>query len=100
MKNPYPAQIVEIEGVLSTVLKFEPCEAKVVLYKSGTHIPRHKHSGQTLTIVLKGKCEGPEGIILTPGFLYKCGGAQYGPWLVYEDTYFLIIQKSGTLFIQ
>ncbi len=110
MPNSNQAQIVEfedltfeqgdIEGVQTALLEFEPCETKVVFYKAGTNVPRHNHSGQTLTVVLKGRCEGPDGKDLTAGILYKCGGVQYGPWLVYEDTYFLIIQKLGTKFIK
>lgn len=86
--------------VPSAVLDFfKPAEARVVFYRAGSSVPRHRHSGQTLTVVLKGRCDGPNGVELTPGALYKCGGSEYGPWKVTEDTYFLIVQKAGTEFV-
>ena len=90
----------DIPGVKKAKVEFNACEAIIVFYPKGTNVPKHGHSGETMTIVLKGKCEGPQGTTLTPGLLYKCGGVQYGPWLVYEDTYFLIVQNKGTKFVK
>ena len=81
-------------------IDFNACEAVVVFYPKGTDVPRHGHSGETMTIVLEGVCEAFNNSKLTPGILYKCGGVQYGPWKVYEDTYFIVVQGQGTKFIQ
>jgi anti-sigma factor ChrR (cupin superfamily) len=80
-------------------LDFDGCEARIVSYPAGSKIPRHKHSGQTLTVVLSGRTEGPDGKELVPGMLYKCGGIEYGPWAVLEDTRLLLLQKPGTDFV-
>lgn len=84
-----------LPGTQSARVPFDPCEAKVMYYPAGTTIPRHHHTGDTLKVILQGRIDRPEGA-LTPGVLHACGGSEYGPWVVAEDTYLLLLQAPGT----
>ena len=50
-----------IEGAKFARLKFGPCDARVIKYPANTKIPLHKHSGETLKIVLSGKIAFEDG---------------------------------------
>jgi anti-sigma factor ChrR (cupin superfamily) len=84
-----------LPGARSARVPFDPCEAKVMYYPAGITIPRHHHTGDTLKVILQGRIDRPEGA-LTPGVLHACGGSEYGPWVVAEDTYLLLLQAPGT----
>jgi hypothetical protein len=75
---------------------FNVCEAIVFYYKKGYRIPKHHHSEDTLKVILKGEIliNGTErGYI---GSLYACK-QQEGYMIDFvEDTYLLLLQKSGT----
>lgn len=86
----------QIPGTLMKVL-FDNCEAKIIKYKKGATIPRHKHTSETMKFILRGRIETPEGEQLVPSIGdYKCGGFEYGPWKVLEETYILVLQLPGT----
>src|SRR5207244_2886100 len=80
-----------LPGARSAGVPFDACEARVMYYPAGTTIPRHRHTGDTLKVILRGRIDRPEGA-LTPGVLHACGGWEYGPWVVAEDTYALIFR--------
>lgn len=87
---------VPIPGTLMKVL-FDECEARIVRYKKGSEIPKHKHTSETLKFLLRGRIETVDGEQLVPSIGdYRCGGIQYGPWWVLEETYILVLQKKGT----
>src|ERR1700748_2653402 len=88
-----------LHGVESAPLPFEACEVKVLRYLPGVTIPRHRHSDETLKVVLKGRLERPGEDPIEPMLAYECGGIEYGPWPKPEDsetTYVLLIQPNGT----
>ena len=86
----------EIEGATSIELPISPCEARIVKWIKGSTIPQHYHSSETYKFILRGKVENEEGEILTAGADYKCGGWEYGPWWVREDTYILVLSSPNT----
>jgi hypothetical protein len=50
-----------------------------------------------MKFILRGCIETPEGERLVAGIGdYKCGGFEYGPWKVLEETYILVLQLPGT----
>jgi hypothetical protein len=78
-------------------LLFESCEARLMKYKKGAVIPKHKHSSETFKFILRGRIETPGGEQLVPSIGdYRCGGFEYGPWKVLEETYILVLQLPGT----
>jgi hypothetical protein len=89
-----------LHGVETATLPFEACEVKVVRYPPGAVIPRHRHSAETLKIVLKGAIQRPDDVPIGPMVAYVCGGYEYGPWPQPSDeeeaTYVLLIQPNGT----
>jgi hypothetical protein len=89
-----------LHGVDTARLPFEACEIKVVRYQPGAIIPRHRHSAETLKIVLKGRLERPGDVPIESMNAYECGGYEYGPWPqpeeAEESTYVLLIQPNGT----
>lgn len=88
-----------IEGAKFARLKFGPCDARVIKYPANTKIPLHKHSGETLKIVLSGKIAFEDGEI-GPGLLYKCDGS-YGYYAtVPVETFLLLLQAEGTTTIR
>jgi hypothetical protein len=91
--------LVEGEEIPGTTMKvlFENCEARIVKYKKGATIPKHKHTSDTMKFVLRGRIETTDGEQLVPSIGdYKCGGHEYGPWNVIEETYILVLQLPGT----
>ena len=72
----------------------EPCEMKVYLFKKGHEIPKHKHDGANLKVVLKGEVEFNHGVAPV-GAMYACGSTYYGR-IAKEDTYVLVLQDAGT----
>jgi len=71
------------------------CEVKIVKYPAGTQIPKHKHSGETLKAVLKGKLRFSDGDV-PASVMYRCNG-EFGYFgTAVEDTVVLVIQKPGT----
>jgi anti-sigma factor ChrR (cupin superfamily) len=86
----------EIPGTTMKIL-LEECEAKIVKYDKGSVIPKHKHDSETFKFILRGRIETPEGEQLIAGIGdYRCGGFEYGPWNILEDTYILVLQPKGT----
>lgn len=86
----------EIEGASSIELPIAPCEAKIIKWEKGSTIPQHYHSSETYKFILRGQIKNEEGEILTAGTTYACGGWEYGPWVIVENTYILVLAKPNT----
>ncbi len=83
---------------------FAACEAKLLYYPKGTRIPRHRHSTDTLHIVLEGRLDvlvtgADESREIVAGGDYTCGGHEY-QGSVQEDTVVLLLQRAGTAFVK
>jgi anti-sigma factor ChrR (cupin superfamily) len=77
---------------------FDSCEARLMRYKKGATIPKHKHTAETLKFVLRGRIETLQGEQIIAGIGdYRCGGFEYGPWKVLEETFILVLQPPGTV---
>ena len=71
-------------------------EARISRWPAGSQVPRHAHSTEIITVLLRGKARSSGRQEMRPGILYDCGGFEYGPWFVEERATFLTFQPKGS----
>lgn len=80
-------------GGMQVKFDYDPASVRLLKYPAGSEIPRHIHKNEALHIIGSGSIKSVDGSYeLGVGAMYKCGMAEYGPWLVIQDLEMYVIE--------